>query len=242
MKIRYVPYIDYSLVEFFSGVDHLSTFLKDNEENRRVGTFAVYVDDMDVPILAFPINLSYVLDLGEGTVWAGFTSSTGRKWQKHDVISWYFCEDHRQCAFNLESKFDYHREDKIFSRRLRRLAREDKVREERRRVSETAREAEDAEDTRSAKGQLFNKTSMPSEIVETLSKSVDPDLNIESKLKANQDHSGLPDDSQEHTSRSEPESRETVAEADSGVFQEKEGDDVVSAAYKDEDGIEVVEV
>ena len=125
VKIRYVPYIDYSLVRYFSGVDHLSTFLKDNEENRRVGTFSVYVDNMDEPLLAFPINLSYVLDLGEGTAWVGFTSSTGRKWQKHDVISWYFCEDHAQCAFNLQSQFDYHREDKIFSRRLRRMLKEE---------------------------------------------------------------------------------------------------------------------
>ena len=125
VKIRYVPYIDYSLVQYFSGVEHLSTFLKDNEENRRVGTFSVYVDNMNEPLLAFPINLSYVLDLGEGTAWVGFTSSTGRKWQKHDIISWYFCEDHKQCAFNLQSEFDYHREDKIFSRRLRRLYREE---------------------------------------------------------------------------------------------------------------------
>lgn len=124
VMIRYIPYIDYSLVQYFSGSSHLTTFLKDNEENRRVGTFVVYVDDMNVPLIAFPINLSYALDLREGTAWAGFTSSTGRKWEKHDILSWYFCEDHRQCAFQMDKIFDYHRQDKIYGRRLRRTLRE----------------------------------------------------------------------------------------------------------------------
>jgi len=146
VKIRYVPYIDYSLVQYFSGVEHLSTFLKDNEENRRVGTFSVYVDNMNVPLLAFPINLSYVLDLGEGTAWVGFTSSTGRKWQKHDIISWYFCEDHLQCAFNLQSEFDYHREDKIFSRRLRRLDKEEKNEEKKKKKLKEEKEEEEKEE------------------------------------------------------------------------------------------------
>ena len=156
VKIRYVPYIDYTLVQYFSGVEHLSTFLKDNEENRRVGTFSVYVDDMDVPLLAFPINLSYVLDLGEGTAWVGFTSSTGRKWQKHDVISWYFCEDHAQCAFNLQSQFDYHREDKIFSRRLRRMLKQElklnATRDEQLLQKQQAQEEEEEEEEQKERG------------------------------------------------------------------------------------------
>merc|ERR1711991_475463 len=122
-KIKYFPFLRYDFVQYFRGVDHLTDFMRDNEEARRIGTFVVYLDDMDTPLLAFPINLSFALDLREGTAWAGFTASTGRKCEKHDILSWYFCEDHKQCAFQMQKIFDYHREDKIYGRRLRRTLR-----------------------------------------------------------------------------------------------------------------------
>ena len=110
VKIKYFPFLRYDFVQYFRGVEHLTEFMRDNEEARRIGTFVVYVDDMDTPLLAFPINLSFALDLREGTAWAGFTASTGRVWEKHDILSWYMCEDYKACGFNLQSTFDYHRE------------------------------------------------------------------------------------------------------------------------------------
>lgn len=223
VKIRYVPYIDYSLVQYFSGVEHLTTFLKDNEENRRVGTFVVYVDNMDVPLLAFPINLSYVLDLGEGTAWAGFTSSTGRKWQKHDVISWYFCEDHKQCAFNLESKFDYHRENKIFGRRLRRLAREEKVIE--------ARKAKAEEE---AKKKLEKE--VEAEEVSAVKEEVRREAEEHEKAAAGGGAGGNPV-MEEGVMDDDAEAQQQQQQEMERVHAEDGGD-----AYVDDDGVEVVEV
>ena len=94
----------------------------DNEENRRVGTLVVWVDDIpktsndlsSKPILAIPINLSAVLDLREGTAWVGFTASTGRQFQKHDIVSWKFCEDFKGCGFDIKNNFDYHQAFQLY--------------------------------------------------------------------------------------------------------------------------------
>lgn len=40
------------------------------------------------PILAIPLNLSILLALPQGLAYAGFTGSTGLKWEKHDILSW----------------------------------------------------------------------------------------------------------------------------------------------------------
>eukprot|EP01138_Halocafeteria_seosinensis_P008867 gb/GECG01009063.1/.p1 GENE.gb/GECG01009063.1/~~gb/GECG01009063.1/.p1 ORF type:complete len:120 (+),score=8.60 gb/GECG01009063.1/:1-360(+) len=48
---------------------------------------------MKKPLLAIPINLSVAMQLRKGTAFIGFTSSTGSAWERHDINSWYFCED-----------------------------------------------------------------------------------------------------------------------------------------------------
>ncbi len=124
-KIVYFPYINYDYAEYFTAVDNLREFILDNEENRRVGTLLLFLDDIPdnstdlraKPVLAIPINLSAVLELREGTAWAGFTASTGRQFQKHDIISWQFCEDYKQCGFNLKNTFDYHQTDMEYHHR-----------------------------------------------------------------------------------------------------------------------------
>lgn len=98
VKIVYWPYIRYDLVSTFSSSLHAASFLLDEGDDRRIGTLAVYVDDMTTtnPLLALPININTVLRQGgqglENQVWMGFTAATGNAWQKHDVIDWYFCE------------------------------------------------------------------------------------------------------------------------------------------------------
>ena len=47
---------------------------------------------------------------------AGFTSSTGGAWQKHDILSWFVCEDPEVCGFRLDDRlFDYHSESKSYT-------------------------------------------------------------------------------------------------------------------------------
>lgn len=91
VKLQYFNFLRYDLLPYFSGSTFLVQFLKDGGENRRVGTLVVYYDDMNEPILAVPINLNNVLKLPEDQAFMGFTAATGRAWEKHDIIDWYFC-------------------------------------------------------------------------------------------------------------------------------------------------------
>jgi len=92
-KIRIV-YLSHLVNDYF---DHMTAnknliqYLKDNGEGRRLGTLAIFIDDgiyEDKPILVIPLNLSTLLDLPQGLAHVGFTSSTGEKWEKHDIVDW----------------------------------------------------------------------------------------------------------------------------------------------------------
>mmetsp|Transcript_25436 Transcript_25436/g.24326 ORF Transcript_25436/g.24326 Transcript_25436/m.24326 type:complete len:447 (-) Transcript_25436:165-1505(-) len=99
--------------EYFSSLiasDSLIPYLKDNGEQKRVGTLLVYVDEgveTDKPLLAIPINLSVVLDMPVDKAFVGFTGSTGRYFEKHDILSWYFC-DQEPCEKAEEAYFNYY--------------------------------------------------------------------------------------------------------------------------------------
>ena len=98
VKIVYYPFINYNYVEYFTAIENAIPYMMDNEENRRMGTLVLWLDSLPKnytdfsakPLLAMPINLSVLLKLRDGTAYAGFTASTGRQFQKHDVISWTF--------------------------------------------------------------------------------------------------------------------------------------------------------
>lgn len=115
-KIAYFRFLKFDLLPFFTGSSSLLQYLKDNGEARRVGTMVVWVDDMSQPLMAIPINLSLVLDnFPQGQSIIGFTSSTGRSWEKHDMLSWYFCEMVDCPRFNQSEAFiqttvDWHQE------------------------------------------------------------------------------------------------------------------------------------
>ena len=71
--------------------DNLVPYLKYNGEGRKLGTLAIFVDQgiiEDRPILAIPVNLSLLLHLPDSLAYVGFTASTGRKWEKHDILNW----------------------------------------------------------------------------------------------------------------------------------------------------------
>lgn len=94
VRVRYYPEIVTEFIPYFTATQSLLDYIKDNEEGKRVGTLAVFMDgETTTPFLAMPINLSVLLSLSEGTAIMGFTASTGRSWEKHDIISWYCCEE-----------------------------------------------------------------------------------------------------------------------------------------------------
>lgn len=92
--------------------ESLLPFLKDNGEQKRIGTLLVFLDEgitTDTPLLALPINLSLLLGMPDDKAYVGFTSSTGRFYEKHDILSWVFC-DEEPCKDDYMSEyFDYHR-------------------------------------------------------------------------------------------------------------------------------------
>ena len=130
VKIRYEPEIRYDLVSHFTATRNMLQYIKDNEESRRVGTLTIFVDDDETPLLAMPINLSALLALRDNAAYVGFTAATGKAWEKHDILAWYFCEsppcvhgdilksDHAggtATASNISAvendEIDYHEED-----------------------------------------------------------------------------------------------------------------------------------
>jgi hypothetical protein len=93
-RVQYLPYVETRYFELMTANENLIPYLKDNGEGRRIGTLAIFVDQgipEDRPLLAIPINLSLVLNATQSLAYVGFTASTGRKWQTHDILSWFWC-------------------------------------------------------------------------------------------------------------------------------------------------------
>jgi hypothetical protein len=116
VQIRYYDDIQYEYVEYLSASSEAVKFMQDNDEDRRIGMLVVWVDDgiqKDTPLVALTINLSRTLKLAEDLAFVGFTSSTGSAWEKHDILSWYMCEQ-AQCGSEVATRgsesldFDYH--------------------------------------------------------------------------------------------------------------------------------------
>jgi CHRD domain-containing protein/lectin family protein len=51
------------------------------------GTLTIFLDDMTDPVLTVPVDLATTLTLDNGTAWVGFTATTGRRSQTHDILS-----------------------------------------------------------------------------------------------------------------------------------------------------------
>jgi hypothetical protein len=54
------------------------------------GQIAVYLDNMETPVLTANVNLAELLSLDKGSAWVGFTAATGRRAQFHDIYSFSF--------------------------------------------------------------------------------------------------------------------------------------------------------
>ena len=110
VKVAYYPYVKFDYLANFTATEGLLPYIMDNTESRRFGTLVVFMDEgvtKDVPIVAIPINLSKLLSLPQEVAYVGFTSSTGRAWEKHDILSWYWC-DEDPCRTFERGQFDYH--------------------------------------------------------------------------------------------------------------------------------------
>lgn len=97
--------------------DSLLPYLKDNGEQKRIGTLAVFVDEgieTDTPLMALPINLSLLLKLPTDKAFVGFTSSTGRFYEKHDILSWLWC-DEEPCDLATRANYDARQTSKFKS-------------------------------------------------------------------------------------------------------------------------------
>lgn len=95
-RIQYLPFVEARYFEQMTANENLIPYLKDNGEGRRLGTLVIFVDQgiiEDRPLFAIPINLSLVLDLPDSLAYVGFTASTGRKWEIHDILNWSLEED-----------------------------------------------------------------------------------------------------------------------------------------------------
>jgi lectin family protein len=54
------------------------------------GNIAIYLDNMERPILNAYVNLAELLSLDEGKAWVGLTAATGRRFQAHDIYMFTF--------------------------------------------------------------------------------------------------------------------------------------------------------
>ena len=108
-KVQYLPYVETRYFELMTANENLVPYLKDNGEGRRLGTLAVFVDQgivEDRPLLAIPVNLSLLLDLPQSLAYVGFTASTGRKWEKHDILTWDWCHS-EACQGDMSERIKY---------------------------------------------------------------------------------------------------------------------------------------
>lgn len=90
VRIAYYPELKDEYMDVFTSSPNLQQYLKDLSEGRRLGTLLVSFDT-DEPCMAIPLNLGVMLQLEQSSALVGFTASTGRTWQKQDLLSWAFC-------------------------------------------------------------------------------------------------------------------------------------------------------
>jgi len=109
-RVKYFPELKPEYLDKLVASDSLIPYLKDNGEQKRVGTLVVYLDDgiaNDEPLLAMPLNLSLLVNMPSDKAFVGFTASTGRFYEKHDILSWTWC-DQEPCDGPELSDFDMH--------------------------------------------------------------------------------------------------------------------------------------
>lgn len=119
VKIKYSPNVDiasyFTRSRIRNSVDryqtpiiafkHAAKFMKagtrgGDSTRYRMGQLSIYLDENPQPIFEVPLNLAAVLDLDTSEVygsesqttraWVGFTASTGKAWQRQEILDWHF--------------------------------------------------------------------------------------------------------------------------------------------------------
>lgn len=93
VRITYKPNVDETMLfdEAFTASTLASDFFSTNAWRSGVGLLAVYLDDLNSPVLIVPLRIENTLELFHGRAWVGFTGATGANaWQTLDVLSWSF--------------------------------------------------------------------------------------------------------------------------------------------------------
>ncbi len=52
------------------------------------GSFQVFLDNPNSPVLNLNVNLGTLLSLPNGNAWIGFTAGSGGSWESHDILAW----------------------------------------------------------------------------------------------------------------------------------------------------------
>ena len=101
VKMRYEPWMEAdSILDPSYGVSPYSLqWISDGS-----GTFKIWIDDLDRPVLTFPLNLGKILSLTEGRAYVGFTASTGAAFQNHYIHSWSYVDT--VCLNNCNDRGD----------------------------------------------------------------------------------------------------------------------------------------
>ena len=114
-KVEYRGSLATEYVANFTATPALTPYLMDFDESRRLGTLIVWLDEgieNDAPLFAIPMNLAVLLKLRQDVAHVGFTAATGDAWEKHDVLSWLWCDAAEGCGEGDAGAFDYHSEAK----------------------------------------------------------------------------------------------------------------------------------
>ena len=92
VRLEYTPNFiaEHVAHKSFRSSAHLLDLMRDYKHG--LGTLKIFVDNLGDAALTVPINLGAFLDLDNGRAWVGFSASTSRSMQYHDVQSWSFRE------------------------------------------------------------------------------------------------------------------------------------------------------
>ncbi|KAF1775324.1 Immunoglobulin-like fold [Phytophthora cactorum] len=93
VRITYKPNLDESMLfdEAFTASTLAGNFFSTGAWRMGIGLLAIYLDDMNSPVLTVPLRIENTLELFHGRAWVGFTGATGANtWQTLDILSWSF--------------------------------------------------------------------------------------------------------------------------------------------------------
>ena len=75
---------------FADGSVHTTKVVYKPGDQGNLGNIAIYLDNMERPILNAHVNLAELLSLDEGKAWVGLTAATGGRVQAHDIYMFTF--------------------------------------------------------------------------------------------------------------------------------------------------------